>query len=121
MRVYSPVAFGKKYDPTGKFIRHYVPVLKDFPDKYIFEPWKAPLDVQKKAGCVIGVDYPKPIVEHDKVHKENIGRHAAAYKAAKEGGAALGDEDEEEEGGGAGAGAKRKAPSAKAAPAAKKK
>ncbi|CAI5500695.1 unnamed protein product [Closterium sp. Naga37s-1] len=27
-RIYSPVTFGKKYDPTGKFIRHFLPVLK---------------------------------------------------------------------------------------------
>lgn len=97
MRVYSPVAFGKKYDPTGKFVRKYVPVLAKFPDKYIYEPWKAPIVDQKAAGCVIGVDYPKPIVNHDRVHKENIGRHAAAYKAAREGGAAEGEEDGEEE------------------------
>ncbi|CAI5929680.1 unnamed protein product [Closterium sp. NIES-64] len=27
-RIYSPVTFGKKYDPSGKFIRHFLPVLK---------------------------------------------------------------------------------------------
>ena len=24
------------------------------PAKYIYEPWLAPLEVQKKAGCIIG-------------------------------------------------------------------
>jgi cryptochrome len=42
-RIYSPVAFGKKTDPDGKYIRKYVPVLKDFPQAYIYEPWTAPL------------------------------------------------------------------------------
>ena len=32
--------------------------------EYVYEPWKAPLEVQKEAGCVIGVDYPAPIVDH---------------------------------------------------------
>jgi FAD binding domain of DNA photolyase len=27
-RVYSPVTFGQKYDPHGKYVRHFVPVLK---------------------------------------------------------------------------------------------
>ena len=27
-RVYSPITFGKKYDPEGKFVKHFLPVLK---------------------------------------------------------------------------------------------
>ena len=27
-RVYSPITFGKKYDKQGKYIRHFLPVLK---------------------------------------------------------------------------------------------
>ena len=34
------------------------------PLRYLFEPWKAPLAIQEKAGCLIGKDYPAPIVEH---------------------------------------------------------
>lgn len=30
------------------------------PKEYIYEPWTAPLSVQKKARCIIGKDYPKP-------------------------------------------------------------
>lgn len=32
-RIYSPITFGKKYDPQGKFVRHYLPVLKDMPPR----------------------------------------------------------------------------------------
>ena len=57
------------------------------------------------AGCIIGTDYPAPVVDHDTIHKENISRMAAAYKACREaaggGGAGGGDEgagdDDEEE------------------------
>eukprot|EP00897_Mesotaenium_endlicherianum_P010804 jgi/Mesen1/9752/ME000698S09229 len=59
-RIYSPITFGKKYDPAGKYIRHFLPVLKDMPAQYIYEPWTAPLAVQKKAKCIIGTDYPSP-------------------------------------------------------------
>ncbi|KAG5184143.1 DNA photolyase [Tribonema minus] len=80
-RCYSPVAFGKKTDPTGAYIRKYLPQLKNYPDKYIYEPWLAPKAVQEKAGCVVGCDYPKPIVDHKQVSKDNMDRMKAAYAA----------------------------------------
>ena len=46
------------------FYRRYVPELKKMPLKYLFQPWKAPKDIQEKAGCVIGTDYPEPMVNH---------------------------------------------------------
>lgn len=64
-KVYSPIAFGKKYDKDGVYIKRYLPILKNYPAKYIYEPWTAPLEDQKRWKCVIGVDYPKPIVNHD--------------------------------------------------------
>ncbi|XP_050077460.1 cryptochrome-1 [Anopheles maculipalpis] len=82
-RVYSPVAFGKKTDPEGKFIRKYVPELARFPAGIIYEPWKANLETQKKLGCIIGKDYPKRIVMHEEISKANIQRMSAAYKRNK--------------------------------------
>jgi len=82
-RVYSPVAFGKKTDKLGDYIRKYVPKLAKFPTQYIYEPWKAPIAVQKGCGCIIGQDYPKPIVDHDVVSKENMGKMKAAYAGGK--------------------------------------
>jgi cryptochrome len=86
-RVYSPVAFGKKTDPDGLYIKKYVPELKNYPSGAIYEPWKVGKDVQKKYGCVVGVDYPNRLVIHEDVHKENIAKLSVAYKknkAAKE-------------------------------------
>ena len=34
------------------------------PEKYIHEPWKMPHTVQTDSLCVIGKDYPEPIVDH---------------------------------------------------------
>jgi len=33
MEYYCPVTFGYKIDPTGQYIRHYIPELRDFPSK----------------------------------------------------------------------------------------
>ncbi|KZV26106.1 (6-4)DNA photolyase [Dorcoceras hygrometricum] len=69
-RIYSPISFGKKYDPKGNYIRHFLPILKDMPENYIYEPWTAPLSVQAKAKCIIGKDYPKPVVDHGSASKD---------------------------------------------------
>lgn len=55
-RCYSPIAFPKKTDNNGDFVRHYVPELASFDKKYIYEPWKAPIADQKKWGCLIKGD-----------------------------------------------------------------
>ncbi|RLN50071.1 hypothetical protein BBJ29_000909 [Phytophthora kernoviae] len=62
-RVKSPSTFPQQFDSEGKFIRKYIPALKDMPDKFVYEPWKASMKVQKAAGCLIGKDYPFPIVD----------------------------------------------------------
>ena len=41
------------------------------PVEFIYEPWKAPVSIQRMAGCVIGVDYPGPIVNHEAVSRRN--------------------------------------------------
>ncbi|CAN1162153.1 (6-4)DNA photolyase [Linum perenne] len=82
-RIYSPISFGKKYDPKGNYIRHFLPILKDMPKEYIYEPWTAPLSVQTKAKCIIGQDYPKPVVSHDSASKECKNKLGAAYELNK--------------------------------------
>ncbi|KAL7061693.1 hypothetical protein AAHC03_01937 [Spirometra sp. Aus1] len=82
-RVYCPVGFGRKTDPEGNFIRHFLPCLKNMPKQYIYEPWTAPLAVQKKAGCIIGVDYPARIVDHQEMRAANLVKMKAAYEAGR--------------------------------------
>ncbi|KAM3241105.1 hypothetical protein ACQJBY_054245 [Aegilops geniculata] len=85
-KIYSPISFGKKYDPNGDYIRHFVPVLKDMPKEYIYEPWTAPLSVQEKARCIVGKDYPKPVVDHEAASKECRKRMEQAYASNRLGG-----------------------------------
>ncbi|KAK5173932.1 uncharacterized protein LTR77_002613 [Saxophila tyrrhenica] len=73
-RCYSPIAFGKKWDPEGNYVRKFVPELENMPKKYIYEPHKAPIQDQKKAGVFVAGDgqetekdglavYPKPMFD----------------------------------------------------------
>lgn len=60
--------------------RRYLPKLKGFPSRYIYEPWNAPESVQKAAKCIIGVDYPKPMVNHAETSRLNIERMKQIYQ-----------------------------------------
>lgn len=77
---YCPVRFGRKADPNGDYIRKYLPVLKNYPTKFIHEPWVAPDNVQKTAKCIIGQDYPVPIVNHSMVSRLNMERMKQVYQ-----------------------------------------
>ncbi|KAK7109435.1 cryptochrome-1-like [Littorina saxatilis] len=68
-RCICPVYYGRRMDPTGDYVRRYVPEVKNLPLLYQFEPWNAPKDVQEKAGCVVGRDYPPPMVDHKQASK----------------------------------------------------
>ena len=67
--------------PLPLCYRRYVPELKNYPTEYIYEPWKAPPGVQKMCKCVIGTDYPRPIVDHETARKTNLERMNKAYKS----------------------------------------
>ncbi|MCW2635423.1 MAG: phr [Blastococcus sp.] len=55
-RVFNPITQGKKFDPDGRYVRRWVPELRDVGDAYVHEPWTAP------GGLPAG--YPAPIVDH---------------------------------------------------------
>jgi deoxyribodipyrimidine photo-lyase len=63
-RVFNPVLQSRKFDPEGVFIREHCPELRGFSNTHVHFPAAAPLAVQQRAGCVIGRDYPAPIVDH---------------------------------------------------------
>jgi deoxyribodipyrimidine photo-lyase len=76
-RIFNPVLQSMKFDPSGAYIRRWVPELQDVPDKWIHEPWKMPEALQKTTGVRIGKKYPLPVVDHQIVKD----RALAAYKA----------------------------------------
>jgi deoxyribodipyrimidine photo-lyase len=52
-----------------------MPELADVPDRYLAEPWTMPDDVQREARCVIGTDYPAPIVDHRAAREQALERY----------------------------------------------
>lgn len=63
-RIFNPILQGEKFDPEAKYIKTWVPELKDLPPTYCHAPWTAPREVLKQSHCELGKNYPLPIVEH---------------------------------------------------------
>ena len=78
VRAYSILKQSQDQDPEGEFIKRWVPELKDVPSEHIHEPWLMSDEEQKEASCIIGTDYPEPIVDEKVTRKEGISQ---AYKA----------------------------------------
>jgi deoxyribodipyrimidine photo-lyase len=63
-RIFNPMLQGSKFDPTGAYVRRFVPELAAMPARFIHQPWTAPSDVLAGAAVTLGRDYPHPIVGH---------------------------------------------------------
>ncbi len=83
VRIYSPIKQVRDQDPEGVFIKRYVPELEGVPREHIAEPHDMPSDVQKRSGCVIGKDYPRPIVDHAEAYATARKRIYAARRNAE--------------------------------------
>jgi len=70
-RIFNPITQSERFDPTGKFIRKYLPELKNVPDKQIHFPHTYIASMGKTKDC-----YWPAIVDH-KAARE---RALAAFK-----------------------------------------
>jgi deoxyribodipyrimidine photo-lyase len=58
-RMFNPVTQGQRYDPTGGYVRRYLPELADVDDAHLHTPWEGDGSLFGGSG-----DYPPPIVDH---------------------------------------------------------
>jgi deoxyribodipyrimidine photo-lyase len=77
-RLFNPMTQQKKFDPDGAYVRRWVPELRDVPADKLVEPWTMSDDEQQAAGCVIGTDYPAPIVDHAQERRVAMARYSDA-------------------------------------------
>jgi len=81
-RIFNPVLQSRKFDPEGRFIRLYLPELASVPSGSVHAPWTMPAQVRRAAGCVIGVDYPAPLVGHQRARRQALEIYAAVKTGA---------------------------------------
>jgi len=55
-RLFNPVTQSQRFDPQGRFIRHWLPELADLDDRLIHQPGTA-------GGLLAVADYPPPMVD----------------------------------------------------------
>ncbi len=70
VRIYSPIKQVADQDPRGDFIRRWIPELREVPTEFIAQPEIMPSLTQQMAGCVVGSDYPAPVVDHATAYRE---------------------------------------------------
>ena len=80
LRIYSPIKQAQDQDPTGAFVRHWLPALKQVPETWIFEPHLMPKAQQLRYGCVLDCDYPMPIVDISRATREAKAKIVLARK-----------------------------------------
>lgn len=77
-RIFNPLTQSEKFDAQGQFIRRYLAELAHVPQKFIHAPWRMSAAEQRQSDCIIGRDYPAPIVDHA-VQREQV---LALFKSA---------------------------------------
>ena len=80
LRIYSPIKQAQDQDPTGAFVRHWLPQLKNVPNTWIFEPYLMPKAQQLQYGCVLDKHYPSPIVNIQQARRSASSKIIAARK-----------------------------------------
>ncbi|MGC1045800.1 FAD-binding domain-containing protein [Pantoea agglomerans] len=70
LRIYNPVMQAHSLDPDARFVRTWVPELRDISDAWIFEPWKMPSRLQKQAEQQSGVSVSLPLVDFALEHRQ---------------------------------------------------
>ncbi|MBP2170350.1 deoxyribodipyrimidine photo-lyase [Erwinia toletana] len=73
-RIFNPTTQGERFDAQGKFIRHWLPELRDVPDADIHQPQ---LWAKKNQQTL---DYPQPMVDHKEARKRTLEAFEAARK-----------------------------------------
>ncbi|RIK93671.1 MAG: deoxyribodipyrimidine photolyase [Proteobacteria bacterium] len=75
-RVFNPITQCMKFDPSGAYIRRWLPELGALPDQHLHRPWDAPADILQQAGVVIGETYPRPIIDHTPARDRALAAYA---------------------------------------------
>jgi deoxyribodipyrimidine photo-lyase len=64
-RIFNPYSQIERFDPEGKFIREYCPEIAMLDNKQIHNPYN-------KNNLIEKINYPHPIIDHDKARKETL-------------------------------------------------
>lgn len=81
-RIFNPVEQGKRWDPSGAWIRQWCPELAGLPDKWIHAPWLSPAPVLREAGVELDRNWRSPVVDHAAERLETLERFGRIARGA---------------------------------------
>ena len=61
-RIFNPVTQGLKFDSNGEYVKKYIPEIRNIPLSKVHTPWELSKSDQIKFKCLLGQDYPSPLV-----------------------------------------------------------
>lgn len=79
-RIFNPWSQSQKFDSDGIFIKTWCPELSNFDGDQIHTPHELTPMEQQLAGCIVGEDYPQPIVDYAKKRQEALEMYQEAVK-----------------------------------------
>ncbi len=82
-RVFNPVSQGNRFDPSGAYVRKYVPEVAGVPSSAVHAPWEMSAARAKECSFRIGRDYPRPIVVHAREREVTLELYGAARRGMK--------------------------------------
>jgi deoxyribodipyrimidine photo-lyase len=75
-RIFNPILQGEKFDPTGDYVKKWIPELSNIPKEFIHKPWELDKNIK---DFKLGKSYPAPIVNHAEARNAAL----AAFKSLK--------------------------------------
>jgi len=75
-RIFNPILQGERFDPTGDYVKKWIPELLNIPNEFIHKPWDLNVNIK---DFKIGETYPKPIVKHEEARNAAL----AAFKSLR--------------------------------------
>lgn len=82
-RIFNPTLQGERFDPSGRYVRRWVPELAQLPNEAIHAPNTASTEVLAKAKVRLGDTYPSPIVDHKQARIRALSAFQKMREASK--------------------------------------
>ena len=70
-RVYNPIKQAQDHDPHGRFVRQWLPHMRQVPDVFLFEPWLMKTSLQYDGNIGLDTEIADPLVDLSQATRES--------------------------------------------------
>jgi deoxyribodipyrimidine photo-lyase len=80
-RIYNPLKQARRFDPSGHYVRRWIPELAGLPDSALLDLVDIRHEPQLELPLFEGHGYPAPVVDHESVARAFLERYAREVRA----------------------------------------